>query len=57
MNTINRSPKRKERRKKERMKMGRNCCMKCRDCGTVEGGKEKKKKEKKEERSRTKKIR
>ena len=37
--------------------MGRNCCMKCRDCGTVEGGKEKKKKEKKEERSRTKKIR
>ena len=29
------------------MKMGRNCCMKCRDCGTVEGGKEKKKKGKK----------
>jgi hypothetical protein len=47
MNTVNRSPKRKERRKKERMKLGRNCCMKCRDCGTVEGGKEKKKKEKK----------
>jgi hypothetical protein len=41
------------------MKMGRNCCLKCRNCGAVEGGKEKKKKKKEEEeeRSRTKKIR
>ena len=36
--------------------MGRNCCMKCKDCGAVEGEKETKKKEE-EERSRTKKIR
>ena len=27
--------------------MGRNCCLKCRNCGAVEGGKEKKKKKKK----------
>ena len=40
--------------------MGRNCCLKCRNCGVVEGGKEKKKKKERkeeEERSRTKKIR
>ena len=47
MNTINKSLKRKERRKNERMKMGINCCLKCRNHGAVEGGKEKKKKEKK----------
>ena len=35
--------------------MGKNCCMKYRDCDAVEGGKEKKKKE--EEKSITKKIR
>ena len=42
------------------MKMGRNCCLKCKNCGAVEGGKEKNRKEKRkeeEERSRTKKIR
>jgi hypothetical protein len=32
------------------MKMGRNCCLKCRNCGAVEGGKEKKKKKKKRRR-------
>ena len=41
--------------------MGRNCCLKCRNHGVVEGGKEKNRKEKRkeeeEERSRTKKIR
>ena len=60
MNTINKSLKRKERRKKnERMKMGRNCCLKCKNCGAIEGGKEKNRKEKRkeEERSRAKKIR
>jgi hypothetical protein len=28
------------------MKMGRNCCLKCRNRGAVEGGKEKKEKKK-----------
>ena len=39
--------------------MGRNCCLKCKNCGVVEGGKEKNRKEKRkeEERSRAKKIR
>ena len=36
--------------------MGRNCCLKCRNRGAVEGGKEKNRKEE-EEKSRTKKIR
>jgi hypothetical protein len=40
------------------MKMGRNGCLKCRNRGAVEGGKEKKEKKKEEEeRSKTKKIR
>ena len=40
--------------------MGRDCCLKCRNRGAVEGGKEKNRKEKRkeeEERSKTKKIR
>ncbi len=44
---VSKSPKRKERRKRERMEMGRNCCLKCRDRGVVERGKEKKKRKKK----------
>ena len=38
------SKEKKEEKKNERMKMGRNCCLKCRNRGAVEGGKEKKKK-------------